>query len=209
MRESGRNGEPVTIGVTGSLASGKSTFVGLMRELGAETVSADELVHELLATDEETISAVAGRFGEEVRGESGIDRRRLAAVAFRSPEEIGALEEILHPRVRASVLERAAASEREVFVAEIPLLFESGFSHIYDLTVAVISPDERRMGWAAERGMSEEQVRGVEARQLSAEAKAERADTVVRNAGTLRELGDRAREVYESALSRSRARSKE
>ena len=72
----------MTIAVTGPLASGKSTFVELLDELGAETVSADDMVHHLLAEDDETITRVTERFGEEVRGEKGIARKALSQVVF-------------------------------------------------------------------------------------------------------------------------------
>ena len=73
----------MTIAVTGPLASGKSTLVKMIGELGADTVSSDEMVHYLLAEDEETIATVARRFGEGVRGERGIDRKALAREVFR------------------------------------------------------------------------------------------------------------------------------
>jgi dephospho-CoA kinase len=196
----------VTLGVTGSLASGKSTFVGFLAELGAETVSTDAIVHELLARDPETISAVIKRFGAGVRGESGIDRRKLAAEAFKTPEAIRDLEAILHPRVEREVLARAGRSEAELFVAEVPLLFESGMERVFDLTAAVISSSgERRLGWAGERGMSPEQVRGIETRQLAADEKARRADFVVYNDGTLEDLRVRAAELVDEVLREKRA----
>jgi dephospho-CoA kinase len=199
----------VTVGVTGSLASGKSTFVEFLEELGAETVSTDALVHELLAGDAATGDAVVERFGEAVRGEAGIDRRALAAEAFRTPEGIRDLEEILHPRVREAVGERIARSRAEVFVAEVPLLFEAGFGEVFDFTVAVVSSGERRLRWAEERGMGPEQVGGIEARQLPVEEKVRRAEVVVRNEGTLEELRVRAAEVYREALRRARDRQDE
>lgn len=181
------------IAVTGPLASGKSTFVKLLGDYGAETVSADEVVHYLLAEDPETIETVAQRFGEGVRGEKGIDRKALAGEVFEDAEALGDLEGMLHPRVRDETERRAAASGANVFVAEIPLLFEGGGADRYDLTVAVVTPDERRRAWAEERGMGEEQHRAIEDRQLSQEEKARRADVVVENDGDLDKLRERAR----------------
>ncbi len=178
----------MAIAVTGPLASGKSTFVKLLGDLGAETVSADEVVHHLLAEDAETINTVARRFGEAVRGESGIDRKALAREVFADAEALEDLEGILHPRVREETERLAAASGADLFVAEIPLLFEGGGADGYDLTVAVVTPEERRRAWAGERGMGKDQRRAIEARQLGQEEKARRADVVVENDADLDKL---------------------
>jgi dephospho-CoA kinase len=82
-------------------------------------------------------------------------------------------------------------------VAEIPLLFEGGRSGAFDCTVAVTVPDERRLAWAAERGLDEEALRAIEARQLSGEEKARRADVVVENGADLATLRRRAEELLE------------
>ena len=190
----------MTLAVTGPLACGKSTFVRMLGEMGAETVSADAIVHDLLARDPETISRVVERFGEGVRGERGIDRGALARAVFGDKEALQDLEDILHPLVREETDRRVAASGAEVFVAEIPLLFEGGRSGQFDYTVAVTAPEERRLAWAAERGMGEDRVRAIEARQLPQEEKARRADLVVQNDGGLDRLRERAREVFERVL---------
>lgn len=188
----------MTIAVTGPLACGKSTFVRVLGELGAETVSADALVHDLLSGDEKTVRRIVGRFGDGVRGEEGgIDRRALAGVVFGDPKALKDLEDVLHPLVREETDRRVAASRAEVYVAEIPLLFEGERSGQFDLTVAVTAPEERRKAWAAERGTGEEQRRAIEARQLSQEEKARRADVVVENDGDLGKLRKQARELFE------------
>ena len=180
----------MTVAVTGSLASGKSTFARMLGELGAEVVSADGLVHDLLASNEETIDAVAARFGDDVRGESGIDRTALSGKVFADPQALADLESMLHPRVRAETDRRVAVSRAKVFVSEVPLLFEGSSNPRFDVTVAVVTPEQRRRDWALARGMDEERWRAIESRQLSSEEKALRADVVVENSGgrdTLRE----------------------
>lgn len=191
---------PVTIAVTGPLASGKSTFVEMLGDFGAETVSADEIVHHLLAEDEETVESVVQRFGEAVRGEGGIDRKALGSEVFGDPEALQDLEEILHPRVREEVDKRAAASGANLFAAEIPLLFEGEGADKYDMTVTVTAPKERRWTWAEERGMEDEQLQAIEDRQLSGEEKALRADVVVENDGDLDNMREQARALVNWVL---------
>ena len=190
----------MTVAVTGPFASGKSTFVNMLGSLGAETVSADEIVHDLLATDEETISRVVERFGNDVLGERGVDRRALGSKVFGDPEALRDLEEILHPLVRRETKRRVAASDADLFVAEVPLLFEGGRGGEFDYTVAVTVPEERRRAWAAQRGVDEEALRAIEARQLPGEEKARRADVVVQNDGTLDKLREQAEKFQERSL---------
>ena len=186
----------MTIAVTGPFASGKSTFVRFLGELGAETVSSDEVVHTLLQDDRRAISRIVERFGEGVRGAQGIDRKALGREVFGDPEALADLEAILHPLVRRETDRRVRASGADVFVAEIPLLFEAGRGGDFDYTVAVVVPEERRRAWSEERGVGEEALRGIEARQLSGEEKARRANLVVQNNGDLDRLKGRAEELW-------------
>jgi dephospho-CoA kinase len=190
----------VTIAVTGPFASGKSTFVRLLGELGAETVSADEIVHDLLVEDEQTVSRVVERFGSDVLGDGGVDRRALGRKVFGDPEALRDLEDILHPLVRRETGRRVAASGADLFVAEVPLLFEGESSGAYDHTVAVVVPEERRRAWAAERGVDEAALCAIEARQLPQEEKARRADIVVQNDGGVDKLKRQAEELRERSL---------
>jgi len=196
---------PVTIAVTGPFASGKSTLVRLLGELpGTETASADEIVHHLLKNDRQTISRIVQRFGEVVRGSDGIDRKTLGRKVFGDAEALRCLEEILHPLVLRETDKRIEASGAKAFVVEIPLLFETGRGEDFDFTVAVTVPEERRRMWAEERGMDEAALRAVEARQLSSEEKARRADLVVQNDGDLDKLREQAYELGRR-ISRERA----
>jgi dephospho-CoA kinase len=192
---------PVTIAVTGPLASGKSTLVRLLGELpGAETASADEIVHHLLKNDEQAISRIVERFGEEARGTDGIDRKALGREVFADAEALRDLEEILHPLVRAETDRRIEESDAEMFVVEIPLLFETGRGEDFDYTVAVTVPEERRRAWAGERGVDDAALRAIESRQLTGEEKAGRADLVVHNDGDLDRLREQAEGVERKIL---------
>ena len=186
----------MTIAVTGPFASGKSTFVRMLGDLGAETYSADEIVHNLLRENEEAISDISERFGEEVLGEQGIDRQSLGRVVFADPARLAELEKILHPLVHDETDRLVSYSCSEVFVVEIPLLFEAGRGDDFDRTVAVVVPEERRRGWAAERGVDETTLRAIEGRQLSSEEKARRADVVVQNDGGPDRLKEQAAELW-------------
>lgn len=187
---------PVTVAVTGPFASGKSELVRYLGELpGTETASADEIVHHLLKNDRQTISRIIERFGEGVGGPDGIDRKALGREVFGDAGALRDLEEILHPLVRSETDRRIEASVAELFVVEIPLLFETGRGGDFDYTVAITVPEERRRAWAAERGLDEAALRTVEARQLSGDEKARRAGLTIQNDGDLDRLREQAYEL--------------
>ena len=171
----------MTIAVTGPFASGKSTFVGMLGELGAHTASADGIVHDLLRWNKTAIEEISERFGEGVLGEEGVDRKALGRIVFGDPGKLTELEGILHPLVHDETDRLISFCCCEVFVVEIPLLFEAGRGEDFDHTVAVVVPRERQRAWAAERGVDAVTLEAIEARQLPPEEKARRADVVVQN----------------------------
>jgi dephospho-CoA kinase len=172
------------------MGAGKSTALQALRQLGAEVLSTDAVVRELLAT-EQVRDAVVGRFGPEVAPGGVVDRAAVAAKAFAKDEDRAWLEGLLWPLVGA----RADAWVREVrgrtpppraAVIEVPLLFESGLTDGYDATIAIISDERVRRERAAGRGHVLPDERS--SRQLSQEEKARRATFVVRNDGTTEDL---------------------
>jgi dephospho-CoA kinase len=192
---------PVTIAVTGPFASGKSTLVRLLGELpDTETASADEIVHHLLKNDGQTISRIVKRFGEAVKGSNGIDRKALGREVFGDAEALRDLEEILHPLVRDETDRRIEASEAELFVVEIPLLFETGRGEDFDYTVAVTVPEDQRRTWSEERGVDDAALEAIESRQLTGEEKAGRADLVVQNDGDMDRLREQAEGIGRKIL---------
>jgi dephospho-CoA kinase len=178
------------LGLTGGMGAGKSTALEILRRLGAEVLSTDSVVHELLATAP-VRAAVVERFGETVAPGGAVDRAAVAAAAFSSDDGREWLEGLLWPLVG----ERAAAWIAEVrqrtpppraAVIEVPLLFESGLSDGYDATIAVVSDEDVRRQRAAGRGHALADERA--SRQLPQEEKARLATFVVRNDGTREDL---------------------
>lgn len=178
---------PLKIGLTGGIAAGKSEALKAFARLGAATLSSDAVVHELLESSE-LRDALVARWGPEVAPEGAIDRAKIGEIVFADPEQLGWLEEQIHPLVR----ERTAAwllglpADTEVAVVEVPLLFEAGSHEVFDTTVAVVTADELRRERAAARGHTLVDER--EARQLTQPEKAERAEHVVENDGSVEDL---------------------
>ena len=180
---------PSLIGLTGGIAAGKSEVLRILGELGAETLSTDLVVHELLGSDE-VRDLLIERWGERVAPGGELDRGRIAGVVFEEPEELAWLESVLHPRVGNRVLEWRAAlpAELAVAVVEVPLLFEGRMAEAFDATIAVVADDAVRARRASARGTGELEARSE--RQLTQQEKAERATFVVGNDGDIAELHD-------------------
>lgn len=184
-------GQVPFVGLTGGIGSGKSTALDALAQLGAATLSADAVVHELLGT-EQVRDAVVARLGSDVLGSDGaLDRSAVAARVFGSSEDRAWLEGMLWPRVGARIAEWRAAVDGEdppppAAIVEAPLLFEAGMEGIFDTTIVVIADESLRAERAEARGHTAVAERS--ARQLPQQAKADLAGHVVRNDGTREEL---------------------
>jgi dephospho-CoA kinase len=178
---------PLTIGLTGGIAAGKSEALAAFDRLGAATISSDAVVHELLDA-EPLLGRLRERWGEGVLADGRIDRTKVGEVVFADPEELSWLEAQIHPLVgeRIGAWLASLPAESTVAVVEVPLLFESEMESVFDTTVAVVTSDEVRRARAEARGHA--LVGEREARQLAQEEKAARAEHVVENDGTLDDL---------------------
>jgi dephospho-CoA kinase len=167
--------------------------------LGADTISSDELVHELLATDD-LRDILIDRWGDDVAPSRTVDRDRVAAIVFAEPTELDWLESQLHPRVGERIARWASEPGHSIKVAEVPLLFEAGMENAFDAVICVIA-DERLRRQRAE-AVGKHLLEGREERQLSQEEKAARADHVVQNDGSVEELERNLAAVIEKVRGR-------
>src|SRR4051812_3072170 len=178
------------VGLTGGIAAGKSEALGAFERLGAATLSTDDVVHELLTTGE-VRDMLVERFGDAVAPDGEIDRAAVADVVFGDQEQRKWLEGVLWPRVGQRVQEWRQEVERRdppppAAGVGGPLLFEAGMDAAFDKTIAVVAEEPIRAERAGGRGHRSVDERT--SRQLTQDQKAERADIVVRNEGTLEEL---------------------
>jgi dephospho-CoA kinase len=180
-------GRPLTIGLTGGIAAGKSEALAAFERLGAATISSDAIVHELLDGDP-LRERLAARWGAEVVSQGRVDRGAVGTIVFEDPDELAWLEREVHPLVgdRIGSWLGSLPPQTEVAVVEVPLLFETAMENAFDTTVAVVTSDSVRRQRAGSRG--HELVAEREARQLPQEEKADRADHMIRNDGTLEDL---------------------
>ena len=184
-------GQVPFVGLTGGIGAGKSTALAALEELGAATLSADAVVHELLGS-EEVRDALVSRLGTEVLDSGGaVDRGAVATRVFENAEDRSWLEGMLWPRVGARMIEWRASTDAlepppAAAVVEVPLLFEAGMEGVFDTTIVVFADEPARMERARARDHTAVAERA--ARQLSQQEKAARAGHVVRNDGSREEL---------------------
>lgn len=193
------------IALTGGIACGKSTLAKFLRELGIRLLDADDVVHELEATGGAAVPAIVARFGAGILAADGsVDRPKLAGIVFADAAARRDLEAILFPLVRSRL--RAFTSEAArrgrppstapLYIAIIPLLFESHWEGDYDIILAITSPLECQIHrMMRTRGYSRVQAEARLAAQMPVAEKAARADFVVVNDSTHEHLKDEARRL--------------
>ena len=174
----------IIVGLTGGIASGKSTTAAMIRELGIPVHDADAAVHELLAPGGSGVEAVAAAFGRDMLAPDGsVDRQRLGAAVFSDPERRRALESIVHPLVAAhrdAFLETHRQSGTQLAVLDIPLLFETGSESLCDFVILCSArPDEQRRRALARDGMSESKLDAIIDSQMPLPEKRRLADAVI------------------------------
>ena len=175
----------IRLGITGGIGSGKSVVCRLLAMLDVPVYDSDSRAKWLMNNSPVLREMLQERFGSDIFGEGGLQRKVLAERVFSDREALAALDAIVHPAVAEDF--QAWAAEREAEGVEIvglesAILFSSGFDRFVDRCVAVVAPDELRVARAAQRDRaSEEQVRARIASQMAQSEVAERADYVVVN----------------------------
>lgn len=185
------------VGLTGGLASGKSTVARWLREEGFEVVDADRLVAELYQPGGTGAAAVRALLGPEMLDEQGgVDHPKVASRVFRDPEARFALESAVHPLVRRR-FEEISAKAQGVIVLEATLLVEAGYAPGFDLIVTVEAPCETRLERAVARGMDEAAARARLLAQGDGEERREAAHRILDNSGDVEHLRRQTDELIE------------
>jgi dephospho-CoA kinase len=192
---------PLHIGLTGNIASGKSTVARRLAELGATVIDADVLAREAVAPGSDGFDAVVDHFGAAVIAADGtIDRAALRRLVFRDPEARAALNAIVHPAVSRLRDARFAEANRRgdaIVISDIPLLFEVGLEHAFDGVILVDAPVAvRRARLLRDRGLSGADADAMIAAQWTSDRKRAGATWVIDNDGSVAQLHERVAELW-------------
>ena len=186
------------VGLTGGIASGKSTVRELLAGFGCHTIDADKLVAELYEPGRAGHAALVAAYGEEIlREDRTIDRGKLANIAFSDPAEAKKLNALIHPIVIAETEARLARVEEGIVIVEATLMIESGGRHRYDRIVIVDVDPDIQIERGIARGLSREEVLRRIANQIPREERLRYADYVIDNSSDRVHLERETKRVYD------------
>jgi len=197
----------IRVGLTGGIASGKSTVSEQLGQLGAVVIDTDKIAREVVQPGSEALKQITGRFGGEMLDVDGSLRRgRLARIVFDKPQEKIWLEQLLHPLIkrRADELARNAVdSGSSVVVFDVPLLFESGWDKSVDVVWTVfVSSATQRIRLKNRDGLSEDEISARLNSQWPIEEKARKSDIVINNEGSPAETRRQVESAWKSLQER-------
>ncbi|WP_054957070.1 dephospho-CoA kinase [Paenibacillus dakarensis] len=192
----------MNIGLTGGIATGKSTVSSMLIRKGALLVDADIIAREVMLPGHPVLAAVAAHFGQDIiQADGQLDRKKLGEVIFNDPEERLALNGITHPAIRQEIrrqmAEYEAAYPDRLVVVDIPLLYESELQTLFEKVVAVYVPREKQIERLMERDkITEEQALARLNSQMDIEQKKSMADEVIDNSGTMEETSEQVDKLW-------------
>jgi dephospho-CoA kinase len=196
------------IGLTGNIASGKSTVAQMFADRGATIIDADELAREAVAVGSDGHRKIVERWGDDIlKADGGLDRVALRQIVFQEPTELEALNSIVHPevsRLRDDLINEARERGDETVVCDLPLLFERRLVDDFDRIVLVDAPRPLRLErLTRDRALGQHEAMNMIAAQMPAELKRARADFVIDNDGDIAALETRVDEVWRALHSTS------
>lgn len=189
------------LGLTGGIATGKSTVAELFRQLGARIIDADELAREVVQPGQKAWNEIVDAFGKEIlRDDQTLDRHKLRRKIFADPQARKRLESIVHPGIRALAERRisdAVAAGYQLVIYEAPLLFENQI-HLWLRPVILVTCDaaSQRQRLRQRDRLTDEEIRQHLDAQMSLEEKRRLADIIIENSGTLEELAAQVEAVW-------------
>jgi dephospho-CoA kinase len=199
------------VGLTGGIATGKSTVAGMLRALGAEVIDADQLAREVVQPGEPALAAIVREFGDVLQPDGTLDRKKLGAIVFNDTPRRKRLEAITHPAIRERFLARLQALQADGFEGlvffDAPVMIESGNYRNMDRLVVVVTDEAtQRARLMARDGMTTPEATARMATQMPVTDKAKLADYVIDNSGDRAATQARTREVVAALLAELRAR---
>ena len=193
------------IGLTGGIGSGKSAASDHFAKLGAGVIDTDLLSRELVAPGQPALGEIIDAFGSEILTTTGeLDRKRLRERIFADPKARKRLEQILHPRIREAMLERARQSRAHYVVFVIPLLIETDQQTLVDRVLVIDLPEHlQRQRVASRDGLNDEQITEILATQAGRQKRLDAADDVLSNHGSLADLHRQIENLHRKYLHQS------
>jgi dephospho-CoA kinase len=202
----------LNVGLTGGIASGKSTVARMLADKGALLIDFDELAHAVQEPEGPVWREIVHHFGRDILSEDrAIDRRKLGAVVFGDREKLELLNSLVHPAVftewQRRIAEIRTAQPDAIVLSDIPLLLEAGLKPLVDLVLLVyIPPKEQILRLMVRNGYDSDEAAARLASQMPIDAKVPAADIVIRNDGLMEETHRAVDDLWEELRKRERRR---
>jgi dephospho-CoA kinase len=178
----------VKIGLTGGIATGKTTVSKYLQSLGIEVIDADLIAREVLDLYPEIMDYLRESYGDRVIKEGKLDRKALGKIIFQNEEDRRRYLQVIMPRIRQEIEKRLEESVEEITVLDAPLLFEEGFHKDVDLTITVYADESVQLQRLRKRdGFTEEEARNRISAQMDLKEKMNRSTYVLNNSGSLKD----------------------
>ncbi len=191
------------IGLTGGIGSGKSTVAAAFRQLGIDTVDADQASRAVVEPGMPALAAIGDHFGTDIlQGDGSLDRAALRSIIFSDPQQKTWLESLLHPLIREWIIQQLQNSSSPYVILESPLLFETDQHQLVDTVVLVDLSEELQIERACTRDNNlADQIKRIIASQMPRQEKVSRADFVFDNSQPLETVANRVADLHRQFLS--------
>lgn len=201
---------PLTIGLTGGVASGKSLAAAAFAARGAPVLDADQVARDIVVPGSPALADIVRAFGaESLQPDGQLDRRRMRERVFRDADERRRLERITHPRIRERLVAWRDAQAAPYCILAVAILVESGMDALVDRILVIDTTPDRQLAWLTARdGIDPGLARGMLAAQASREQRLARATDVIANAGTPADLDQAVGRLHEAYLDMARSGSR-
>jgi dephospho-CoA kinase len=195
------------IGLTGGIGSGKTQVSDNFANFAVPIIDADIIAHEITQNRHPALDKIASQFGREyVTDDGALDRQRMRKLVFDQPDKRKILEGILHPIIQSRMHMRAQACTKPYCILSIPLLLEGNNQGRVDRILVVDAPDANRRRWIKARsGLSDTEINGIFAAQVSRQKRLDSADDIITNDGSLKDLAEKVAELHERYLEISKS----
>ncbi|RLB04142.1 MAG: dephospho-CoA kinase [Deltaproteobacteria bacterium] len=196
----------IHIGLTGGIATGKSTVAKMFEEKGATLINLDQIAHKAISPGKQAWKKIREIFGDSVlQPDKSINREKLAKIVFQNKEQLKKLEEIIHPEVIKMWQEKIETISREkpktILISEIPLLFEKKLAYNFDATVLVYAPPQIQISRIMERdGITREEAEKRLAAQLPIDEKVSLATYAIYNDGSLEKTRQQVEQLWDKLV---------